>query len=344
MTTAFAPAYRLLGITVLLVVLYFSRTVVLASLVGVGVGVLISPLLDRVQQQLGLRRSLAAVLLILAALVLMAILAALFSWGIVDQANLLAERLPDLIERLRTQLVSLLERFPWVRQRIETVNAAGALQQVAQFLFAGAQSGVVAIGGVIFALIIGIYLAVDSESYFKGTVRAFPPRHRERAESVLIKCANVVRVWFRAQLIDMAIIGAITTVGLFLVGVNYWALFGLLTALFGIIPYVGVLIVVVIVSLLTLASDPGQVPWVLLVFFITQQIEGNVVLPLVMKGQAEIPEALLIVIMLFFGSWFGLLGVFIAPPLVAVMICLYRNLYLPAIEPQPQVIARGGGG
>jgi predicted PurR-regulated permease PerM len=50
------------------------------------------------------------------------------------------------------------------------------------------------------------------------------------------------------------------------------------------------------------------------------------------KGQAEIPEALLIVVMLFFGSWFGLLGVFVAPALVAVFICLYRNLYLQAIE------------
>ena len=53
---------------------------------------------------------------------------------------------------------------------------------------------------------------------------------------------------------------------------------------------------------------------------------------MVMKGQVEIPEALLIGIMVFFGFWFGLLGIFIAPPLVAVMICLYRELYLPAIE------------
>ncbi len=82
----------------------------------------------------------------------------------------------------------------------------------------------------------------------------------------------------------------------------------------------------------TLASDPSQVPWVLLVFIITQQIEGNLVLPWVMKGQAEIPEALLIIVMLFFGFWFGLIGVFIAPPLVAVVICLYRNLYITAIE------------
>ena len=47
--------------------------------------------------------------------------------------------------------------------------------------------------------------------------------------------------------------------------------------------------------------------------------------------------------MLFFGSWFGLLGVFIAPPLVAVMICLYRNLYLPAIEGKGVTKPHAGG-
>jgi predicted PurR-regulated permease PerM len=343
MSTTMAPLLKLLVVFVLLVVLYFSRTIVLTSLVGIGIGVLVSPLLDHLQGRLKLGRGFAAVVLLLGALALGAGTGVVLSWGIVDQANSLAERLPEIAERLRAQLATVLERFPWILDRLESLDLTAALQQLAQFLLAGAQSGLVAIGGVIFALIIGVYLAVDSDSYFRGAVRAFPPRHRDRAEEVLAKSARVVRVWFRAQLIDMAIIGAITTLGLLLVGVNYWAVFGLLTAIFGIIPYVGVMLVVVLVSLVTLASDPGQLPWVLLVFFITQQIEGNIVLPMVMKGQAEIPEALLIVVMLFFGSWFGLLGVFVAPPLVAVMICLYRNLYLPAIEGKSAARPHAGG-
>jgi predicted PurR-regulated permease PerM len=343
MATTITPALKLLVVTVLLAVLYFSRTIVLASLVGIGVGVLVSPLLDHLHRRLKLRRGFAVVVLLLGALALAAGIGVVLSWRIVDQANSLAERLPEIVEGLRVQLAIVLERFPWILERLESLDLSAALQRMAQFLFAGAQSGFVAIGGVTFALIIGAYLAVDGDFYFRGAVRAFPPEHRDRAEELLVKCAGVVRVWFRAQLIDMAIIGAITTVGLLLVGVNYWALFGLLTAIFGIIPYVGVLLVVVLVSLVTLASDPGQLPWVLLVFFITQQIEGNVVLPMVMKGQAEIPEALLIVVMLFFGSWFGLLGVFVAPPLVAVLICLYRNLYLPAMEGKAVANPHAGG-
>ncbi len=190
-------------------------------------------------------------------------------------------------------------------------------------------------GGILFALVLGTYLAVGGDYYFFGAVRMFPRAHRSQVEDILIKCAHVIRVWFRAQLIDMAIIGSITTIGLWIIGVKFWALFGLLTAILGIIPYVGTLIIVTLVGLITLASDPGNFYWVLLVFFITQQVEGNLILPWVMKGQAKIPEAVLVVAMLFFGSWFGLLGIFVAPPLVAVSLCLYENLYLPRLEKAP---------
>lgn len=326
------PYFKVILIIVLLVVLYASRMIVIASLIGVGIGVLFSPALDRIQKWLKLKRGYGALLLIVGIVTLTATILAFFGWAIVDQVNGLIEGLPELSVQLRATLEKVFDKLPWMQQQIKDFDFAGATQKTLKYFLQGAKITFIAIGGVVFALIIGIYLAVGADSYFDGAVRAFPPKYRDRAHEVLRKCSQVVRVWFRAQLIDMAIIGLITTLGLWIVGVKYWALFGLLTAVLGIIPYVGVMIVVVVVSLITLTTDASLVPWVLLVFFITQQIEGNVVLPMVMKGQAEIPEALLIVVMLFFGFWFGLLGVFIAPPLVAVMICLYRELYLPAIE------------
>ncbi len=309
-----------------------SSLVVIAALIGIGIGVLLSPLLDLIHKKLKLKRGYGALLFILGVAILTLTILAFFGWIIVDQANALIAGLPEYSTQLRGTLERLFDRFPWMLEQIKDFDFAATLQNAFQFILKGAQASVVAVGGAIFALIIGIYLAVDGDYYFNGAVRAFPPKLRQRASKLLVKCSHVVRVWFKAQLISMLIVGLITTIGLWIVGVQYWALFGLLTAILGIIPYVGVMIVVVVVSLITLATDPSQVPWVIVVFLVTQQIEGNVVLPMVMKGKAEIPEALLIIVMLFFGFWFGLLGVFVAPPLVAVMICLYRELYLPAIE------------
>lgn len=130
----------------------------------------------------------------------------------------------------------------------------------------------------------------------------------------------------------MLIIGIITAIGLWIFNIEYWAIFGILTSVMGIIPYVGILIVVVAASLITLASDPGQIIWVLLVFGITQQLEGNVILPLVMKGKVKLLEVPLLIFMLIMGNLFGIIGVFIAPPLFAILRTLYIRIYLPYIE------------
>jgi predicted PurR-regulated permease PerM len=94
------------------------------------------------------------------------------------------------------------------------------------------------------------------------------------------------------------------------------------------------LFVVIAAFFITLAAQPELVWWVVLVFGITQQIEGNVVLPLVMKGQADLPEVPLLVFMLLMGTWFGIIGVFVAPGAFAVVRILYLRIYLPRLEGQ----------
>ena len=126
MVTTIAPLLKLLVVAVLLVVLYFSRTIVLTSLVGIGV--LVSPLLDRLQRRLKLRPGFAAVVLLLGALALGAGTGVMLSLGIVDQANSLAERLPEIAERLRAQLATVLERSPWILERLESLDLTAALQ------------------------------------------------------------------------------------------------------------------------------------------------------------------------------------------------------------------------
>lgn len=324
--------FKLLLFIILILVLYISRIIVLATLIGIGIGVILSPLLDTLQKRLKLKRTFGAIFLILSFLAFFTLLTILFGQILIDQTHLFVNGIPEFSVKFRENLLKSFLQYPWILEQINDFDFVGTIKQSFTFLFHGTQSGIVAISGVLFAFIIGLYLAIDRDYYFNGLVRAFVPQYSDIARDTLMKSAHVIRNWFKAQLIDMAIIGVITTIGLSIIGVKYWALFGLLTALLGIIPYVGIMIVVVIVTLITLATDASHAPWVLLVFFITQQIEGNIVLPMVMKGKVEIPEALLIIVMLFFGFWFGLIGIFIAPPLVAVGIFHYRRFYIKSIH------------
>ncbi|THD04304.1 hypothetical protein B1810_05930 [Panacagrimonas perspica] len=314
------------------VLLIWARVIVVSLLVGVGIGAILAPVLEAMQRRLRVPRGIAAALIALIAIALVGGIGWAFA-GVVDsQAALLAERGPALVQRLQELANGLLHRFPWLQKNMASMDVAGTASSVGTMVFKGAWSGVGVLSGLVFAIVIGLYVAVDAGEYRQGVVRAVPARHRERADRFVGQASKVVRTWFHAQLIDMLIIGSLTSLGLWAVGADYWLLLGVLTGVLGIIPYVGIIIVVVFAALLTLASDVSRLPWVLGVFLATQQLEGHVILPMVMRGKVQLPAAPLLVIMLLMGSWAGLLGVLIAPPLFAVLRLAYLEFYVPRVD------------
>lgn len=322
----------------LAVLLVWARLIVVALLVGIGIGAILAPLLRRMDRELHIPRGIAAALVAIIGLCLLGGIGWALA-GVVDsQAALLTERGPALMQRLQEIATGVLQRFPWLQKNVASADMGATAGAIGGAVFKGAWSSVGVLGALLFATVIGLYVAVDARTYREGLVRAMPARHRERADRFVGQASDVVRNWFSAQLIDMMIIGTLTSLGLWLVGAEYWLLLGVLTGVLGIIPYVGIIIVVTFAVLLTLASDFSRLPWVLGVFMITQQLEGNVILPLVMRGRVQLPAVPLLVFMLLMGSWAGLLGVLIAPPLFAVLRLAYLEFYVPRMD------AMGTGG
>lgn len=317
-----------IGVVLALLLAYYSINVLVVSLIGIGIGVIVGPIFSMAKKRFNIPRALTAVLYVLFIIVVLGG-AAFAIWFLVsDQVKSLYQRMPDIFLNLQGQL----EKYPWIRDQLQKTNVGTTVKGFASTFYSGLLTGFSALSGFVFACIISLYTAVSLNQYYEGFLTLFPKKHREKAACVLGRCATTLRSWLRAMLIDMLILGVLTALGLWLVGIDYWGVFGILTALFAVIPYIGILIVVVCATLITWASEPSLVSWVLVVFFVTQQIEGNVVIPLVMKGQVELPEAHLLIFMLFLGALLGLLGVLIAPPLFAVLRVLYVELYLPRVN------------
>lgn len=312
---------------VALVLFYLSLSVLLVSLIGIGIGVIVSPVLSLAKRKFKIPRALGALLCLL--FITLVIGGAAFGiWFLVsDQVESLSARFPEI----QGNLESLLSKYPWLQKQIGKLNLGAIARGFGSTFFKGMVTSITAISGFVFALILGLYTTVSLDEYFAALVRAFPQARRDKAAHILSRCATTLRLWFRAQLIDMVILGFITGIGLWISGVDYWAVYGLLTAIFSIIPYIGLVIVIACASLITLASEPSQLLWVLTVFMVTQQIEGNFILPMVMRGQVELPEVPLLIFMLLLGSLLGIVGVLLAPPLFAVLRVLYVELYLPRV-------------
>jgi predicted PurR-regulated permease PerM len=197
-------------------------------------------------------------------------------------------------------------------------------------LYAGSVA-TMTVGGVVTAFILvvtALYFAISPELYVSGTVRLFPVPYRPRARAVMHDIASILRRWSLGQLIDMAVVGVLTGVGLSLLGVPLALALGVLAGLFTFVPYFGAIAAAVPAMIVALTVSWQTSLWVAVIFLLCHAIEGYVVGPLVQRSTAELPPALTIMSMTVLGTLFGPLGVILGAPVAAVTLVVVREAYI----------------
>jgi predicted PurR-regulated permease PerM len=140
----------------------------------------------------------------------------------------------------------------------------------------------------------------------------------------------------------MSFIAVFWAISLSVIGVPFALLLGIFSGLVSFVPYVGATISVVLPLLLALVSEPFTAVYVIVAFVIIQQIEGNILQPILMSRAVDLHPALVIFAILTMGTLFGIVGVFLAVPLVAVVQVLVRELWVRrmdgiGVDPNPPV-------
>jgi predicted PurR-regulated permease PerM len=185
-----------------------------------------------------------------------------------------------------------------------------------------------AVGAFFITLFIGIFLAYNPRLYMDGTLRLLPIRHRARIEEVLQETLMTLRWWLVGQFISMVLLWLSTWLLLHLLGVPMAFTLGLLTGLLTFIPYLGPLIAIVPIALVAFLVSPAIFVMAVAGYFVIQNIEANVIMPLVFEKTVSIPPALTVASQLLMASVLGFLGVLLATPLLAVVLVLAKRLYV----------------
>jgi predicted PurR-regulated permease PerM len=309
--------------------IYSTRWILIAALLGIGFGTILSPVMRLLHDRLKIPRPVSAALFLLLFLCAGGALTYVLYIAASHELFPLIQNAPALLKQAQATLLQWSRELPWVQNAISRINFAEPFQRVTGALVSGVGMGATVIGGVFFVLFNALYVAVNPGLYRDGFLSLFPAHLRARVALDLKACGQSLRTWFFAQVIAAAIVGSLTAIGLLTFGLDMWLAGGLLTFALDFIPYVGPIVAGLIISLLTLGSEPDKILPALGVLVVMQQVESNLVIPLVMKGRVDLPPVQLITIMLMFGSWFGILGVLIAPPLLTVMRTLYLREYAP---------------
>ncbi|MBR0814653.1 AI-2E family transporter [Bradyrhizobium diazoefficiens] len=194
-------------------------------------------------------------------------------------------------------------------------SSGGAIVSQTVKLLLGTIHGV---GNIFIVLFLGFAFAAQPAVYHDGLLFLAPARHRTRVALVIDRIAETLERWLIAQIVVMLAVGAVTWIGLALIGIPGAFILGIQAGLLAFIPTVGAIVAGVIVVLASLAS--GWIPALsaFLLFMGVHAMESYVLTPILQRQALDIPPATLFAFQIVLGVVFGIWGLALALPLVAI--------------------------
>lgn len=185
-------------------------------------------------------------------------------------------------------------------------------------------NAVTSIFGVFVAVIVSIYILSGREKILNFLKKLSEAIFKERTYRNLDKYFNnsndIFFKFIASQFLDAVIVGILVTIAMTIMKVKYAPLLGFFIGLFNMIPYVGAIIAVTISAIITLITGGfSQAVWMLIVTIILQQIDANIINPKIVGQSLKISPLLVIFAITVGGAYFGILGMFLAVPVIAVI-------------------------
>jgi len=244
-----------------------------------------------------------------------------------DQGQQLWKALPDMANRGQDFLIAkgiLNERLTW-QEVVARAPESGGGEAVGTVV--GAVVGVAGgIFGLLTILILTFYILVDAESLRTSMLRLFPARNRSRVAAASADITVKVSAWLGGQLLLGGIIGATSAIGLWLLGIPFFYVLALISAVGELIPVVGPILAAIPAIAVASTVSVNKVLLVIVFFVLQQQVENHVLVPKIMERQVGVSAVTVIVALLIGGNLLGIVGAILAVPTAAILLVLFYEL------------------
>jgi predicted PurR-regulated permease PerM len=167
-------------------------------------------------------------------------------------------------------------------------------------------------------LFLGIFFAFNPPLYRDAILLLVKPAYRARAGDVLNEMGTVLQFWFVGQVARIALMTVCVWIVLYLIGLPGAFLLGVQAGLSNFIPYLGPIAAAIPIGLVAMPLGPSMLIWSVGLYTIVQSIEGYVIGPLILRQAVDIPPAWILVAIVLLGSLFGVIGIALAVPLIAI--------------------------
>ena len=230
-----------------------------------------------------------------------------------------AERLREVITAQANRVLSWGNGLGIVQGGVGVEQIGGQLMGTLGRLGSAVSSALGVVASVVMVLVIGIFIAVEPRLYQRGFAWMLPLGSRERFYSTAENMGFTLRRLMAGRLVGMAVEGIGTWILLALGGVPMAALLGILTGLLAFIPNIGAIVSGVLIVLAGFSVSMNAGLWAIAVYFIVQTVDGYLIVPYVARKTVDLAPALVLGAQLLFGALFGLMGLMLADPIVAMI-------------------------
>jgi predicted PurR-regulated permease PerM len=347
------PIGRLL-LTVALVALAIKTIdLLLVVFLAVILAIYLDALTNILEQRLGMPRPLGLTLALAATLGALVGTVLLIAPPVTQQVQDLLNNLPTYLANLDANITAFMRNIPVLRRGTEPgVEAPGilasSLSEILGFLRGAAvpylKGGVEFLIEGVSVLVMAVFLARHPATYAGGIIALVPPRRRPLAGAILNDLNSTIRAWVLGQIIAMLVLAALTTFGLWALGVPYFLAFGVFAGVAAIVPFFGVLLSTILPAMFALgAFGVTKALLVLALGVVIHIIEANFIAPVVMERQVNLPPVVTIAGVLVIGKLFGLGGLIIAVPILALVMILVRHILIGEVYGDPIGVTKPTG-
>lgn len=327
------------GLIILLWFLYKIISVVILFLFALVLGLIINQPVSRLQQK-GMKRWLAASLVLGTILIVSVLLGILVVPHISSQIDTLVGNLPGYLNSISEHISLVLKRYPELNKEIqgEGLSISAVMPSLGKTM--------IGLGSFSFSLIGGLFLFIVFISmivFFVGNPRpiialylsVFEPEKRQKAEDALKHTSVMLAGWMKSNLIGGIVQAVLVFVVLSILnipGALVWAALAFFSEL---IPKIGFYLMAIPPTLVALSIGPATALWCLLFFLAMNELVSDFLMPKLRSSTMNIHPISLLFLLLAMAAAFGLMGALLATPMAAIIKAYYEEFYLCRFKEDP---------
>ncbi|MCL0056700.1 AI-2E family transporter [Dehalococcoidia bacterium] len=315
--------FKVFVVVLCLYILYQVRDILILFIFALIISILFTPVIDFLTK-LRIPRVLAVVFVYLGFFGIISILIYLVIPLFIDEIHRFSQVLPYYFDKIVPPLRGLgVEAFKGFEDFIALFGKT--LEEMAATIFGALFAVFGGIFATIFVLTIAIFLSLEEKGMEKTLSLLSPKKYEVYVSSLWSRCQSKVSGWFFSRILGCLFVGVVCFFAFYLIDIKYPFSLGLMAGILNFIPIIGPLISGAVIFIVVALENLFQAIFILIIFILIQQVENNIITPVLAKKFIGLSPVLVLLALAIGGTLWGFLGAILAIPLAGILFEFFKE-------------------